>query len=53
MTKIRQGRGRWGEWGGGGKGGEAHRVLDHTYLELSAARATLVLQHFPIELDQR
>ena len=38
MTKIRQGRGR--EGGGGGKG--AHRVLDHTYPELSVARATLV-----------
>ena len=39
MTKIR--RGREGE-GGGGKGGGAHRVLDHTYPELSVARATLV-----------
>ena len=40
MTKIR--RGSEGE-GGGGKGGGAHRVLDHTYPELSVARATLVL----------
>ena len=27
---------------GGGKGGGVHRVLDHTYPELSVARATLV-----------
>ena len=29
--------------GGGGKEGGVHRVLDHTYPELSVARATLVL----------
>ena len=43
MTNIR--RGREGEGGGGwlgGKGGGAHRVRDHTYPELSVARATLV-----------
>ena len=40
MTKIRRGRG--GE-GGGGNGGGAHRVLDHTYPELSVARVTLVI----------
>ena len=28
--------------GGGGKEGGVHRVLDHTYPELSVARATLV-----------
>ena len=39
MTKIRRERG--GE-GGGRKGGGAHRVLDHTYPELSVARATHV-----------
>ena len=42
MTKMRQGRERGGE-GGGGKEGGVHRVLDHTYPELSVARATLVL----------
>ena len=41
MTKMRQGRERGGE-GGGGKEGGVHRVLDHTYPELSVARATLV-----------
>ena len=51
MTKIRRGRwrggerGEGGEEGGGGKGGGAHRVLDHTYPELSVARATLVSSH--------
>ena len=40
MTKIR--RGREGEGGGEGNGGGSHRVLDHTYPELSVARATLV-----------
>ena len=39
MTKMRRERG--GE-GGGGKEGGVHRVLDHTYSELSVARATLV-----------
>ena len=47
MTKMRQvrkrGRERGGEGrGGGGIKGGAHRVLDHTYPELSVARATLV-----------
>ena len=42
MTKMRQGRERGGEGGGGIEGG-VHRVLDHTYPELSVARATLVL----------
>ena len=40
MTKMRQGRERGGEGGGGIEGG-VHRVLDHTYPELSVARATL------------
>ena len=40
MTKIR--RGREGERGGGKVGGP-HRVLDHTYPELSVARVTLVI----------
>ena len=40
---MRQGRERGGEGGGGGgKEGGVHRVLDHTYPELSVARATLV-----------
>ena len=45
MTKMRQGRERGrerGGEGGGGKEGGVHRVLDHTYPELSVARATLV-----------
>ena len=47
MTKMRQGRERGRErggegGGGGGKEGGVHRVLDHTYPELSVARATLV-----------
>ena len=42
MTKMRQKRERGGE-GGGGKEGGVHRVLDHTYPELSVARATLVI----------
>ena len=43
MTKMRQGRERGGEGGGGGgKVGGVHRFLDHTYLELSVARATVV-----------
>ena len=47
MTKMRQrrerGRERGGEGGGGGgKEGGVHRVHDHTYPELSVARATLV-----------
>ena len=45
MTKMRQGRERGrergGEGGGGIKGG-VYRVLDHTYPELSVARAPLV-----------
>ena len=46
ITKMRQGRGRGRErggegGGGGGKEGGVHRVLDHTYPELSVARATL------------
>ena len=48
MTKMRRERERGGEGGGGGeKEGGVHRVLDHTYPELSVARATLVtfLQH--------
>ena len=41
MTKMRRERG--GDGGGGiGKDGGVHRVLDHTYPELSVARATLV-----------
>ena len=53
MTKIR--REREGEGGGGlggGKGGGAHRVLDHTYLELSVARATLVTHYNHKKLRQ-
>ena len=43
MTKMRRERERGGEGGGGGgKEGGVHRVLDHTYPELSVARATLV-----------
>ena len=42
MTKMRRERERGGEGGGGGKEGGGHRVLDHTYPELSVARATLV-----------
>ena len=46
MTKMRRERERGGEGGGGGGGGGkeggVHRVLDHTYPELSVARATLV-----------
>ena len=42
MTKMRRGRERGGDRGGGGKEGGVHRVLDHTYPELSVARATLV-----------
>ena len=44
MTKIRWERWRGEEGGGGGgrNGGGAHRVLEHTYPELSVARATLV-----------
>ena len=45
MTKMRQGRERGRERereGGGGTEGGVHRVLDHTYPELSVARATLV-----------
>ena len=49
MTKIRQGRGKGGEGVGGGKGGGVHRVLDHTYPELSVARATLVLIHLNVQ----
>ena len=48
MTKMRQGRERGRErggegGGGGGKEGGVHWVLDHTYPELSVARATLVM----------
>ena len=44
MTKMRRERERGGEGGGGGgKEGGVHSVLDHTYPELSVARATLVL----------
>ena len=47
MTKIRRiwergGEGKGGRWAGGGKWEGSHRVLDHTYPELSVARATLV-----------
>ena len=50
MTKMRQGRERGGEGGGGGgKEGGVHRVLDHTYPELSVARATLVSTHRPTD----
>ena len=46
MTKMRRERERGGEGGGGGGGkeGGVNRVLDHTYPELSVARATLVLK---------
>ena len=45
MTKMRRERERGGEGGGGGgKEGGVHRVLDHTYPELSVARATLVFK---------
>ena len=54
MTKMRQGRERGRErggegGGGGGKEGGVHRVLDHTYPELSVARATLVLLKILLE----
>ena len=50
MTKMRQGRERGGEGGGGGgKEGGVHRVLDHTFPELSVARATLVYCHLLFE----
>ena len=43
MRKRKKGkRKREEERGGGGKVGGAHRDLDHTYPELSVARATLV-----------
>ena len=43
MTNIRKGRD--GERRGGeGKGGGAHQVIDHTYPELSVARATLIFK---------
>ena len=46
MTKMRRERERGGEGGGGGgKEGGVHRVLDHTYPELSVARATLVISY--------
>ena len=38
----KEGRGEEEERGGGVKVGGAHRDLDHTYPELSVARATLV-----------
>ena len=41
MTKMRRERERGGG-GGGGKEGRVHRVLDHTYPEISVATATLV-----------
>ena len=53
MTKMRQGRERGrerGGEGGGGKEGGVHRVLDHTYPELSVARATLVF-YVPFNSD--
>ena len=46
MTKMRQGRERGGE-GGGGKEGGVHRVLDHTYPELSVVRVTIVQLYLP------
>ena len=52
MTKMRRERERGGEGGGGGgKEGGVHRVLDHTYPELSVARATLVNHHLNSKLD--
>ena len=42
MKKWKKGLRREEERGGGGKVGGAHRDLDHTYPELSVARATLV-----------
>ena len=47
MTKMRRERERGGEGGGGGrKKGGVHRVLDHTYPELSVAKATLVFLNY-------